>query len=160
MTPNEYKELVEFIGIKFDRVDTRLGAMDDRLTRVEVGNESLRDDLRAVAEGVLANSRKIEENGRRIEDNGAKIEENSLKIDALTTRVGTLTSKVGTLTSKVGTLTSKVGTLTSKVGALEASVSTRFDDHEQRIASLEWDPHPCRTDRVRLWSDSGNAPTR
>ena len=146
MTPNEYKELVEFIGIKFDRVDTRLGAMDDRLTRVEVGNESLRDDLRAVAEGVLANSRKIEENGRRIEDNGAKIEENSLKIDALTTRVGTLTSKVGTLTSKVG--------------ALEASVSTRFDDHEQRIASLEWDPHPCRTDRVRLWSDSGNAPTR
>ena len=109
MTPSEYKELVELIGLRFDRTDTRTAALEDRLTRVELGNESLRDDLRAVAEQAVANSLKIEENGGRIERNGARIEENGTRIDALA----------------------------SRFGAFEVAMSTRVHHHEQRIGRLE-----------------------
>ena len=35
MAPNEYKELFELIGARFDRVDRRLASMEDRMTRIE-----------------------------------------------------------------------------------------------------------------------------
>ena len=47
MTRNEYQELVEFIGPRFDSLETRLA-------RVEVGNEENRHDLQGVAEGLTS----------------------------------------------------------------------------------------------------------
>ena len=139
MTSVEYKELVEFIGIRLDRADTSraeiedrltrrivgveegLTAVGDRLTRVEISHESLRDDLRAAIEQIVTNRRKIEENGRRIEENGAKNRGEWHRIDALTLpRVDTLTP-------------SRFDGLASRFDGLEATVSTRFDDHERRI---------------------------
>ncbi len=35
MLPNEYKELAELIGTRFDRVDHRLASLEDRLIRLE-----------------------------------------------------------------------------------------------------------------------------
>ena len=116
MTSDEYKDLVEFIGIRLDRTDGRLAAVVDRLTRVEINQESMRDDLRAVAEQVGANSRKIEDNGIRIE---------------------TLTSRVDALTSGFNALASRFDGMASRFDGLEATVSTRFDDHERRIVRLE-----------------------
>ena len=141
MTSDEYKELVEFIGIRFDRADTSraeieerltrrivgvedgLAAVVDRLTRVEISHESLRDDLRAAIEQIVANRQRIEENGLRIEENGRRIEENGLRIAVNGRRI-----------EENGT---RIDALASRFDGLEATVSARFDDHERRIVRLE-----------------------
>ena len=45
---------------RLDGIDGRLDGVEGRLTRVEVGQEQLRDDLRAVAEGVTGNAERID----------------------------------------------------------------------------------------------------
>ncbi len=74
MTDNQYQELAEFLGRKFDGIDRRFDGIDRRLgvverrlegleqrmTAVEVGLESLRDEVRLVAEGVTTNSARID----------------------------------------------------------------------------------------------------
>jgi len=74
MTKSEYQQLVEFIAPKFDRIDRRFDAVDkrfdavderfdrveSRLTGVEVYAEENRKLIQTVAEGVQANSRKLD----------------------------------------------------------------------------------------------------
>lgn len=81
MTDRQYQELVEFLAKKFDSIDRRFDgvdrrfealdrrfealegrfeALEGRTSAVETGIEALRDDLRGVAEGVLANTARIE----------------------------------------------------------------------------------------------------
>ena len=110
MTSSEYKELTDF----FIEHVTRIG--DETRTIVQVTVESLRHEIRLVAEGVLQNGRRIDENGRRIDENTGRIEANGQRIEALTIRVDTLTERVDTL---------------------ETSVSGRFADHESRLVRLE-----------------------
>ena len=110
MTSSEYKELTDF----FIEHVTRIG--DETRTIVQVTVESLRHEIRLVAEGVLQNGRRIDENGRRIDENNGRIEANGQRIEALTIRVDTLTERVDTL---------------------ETSVSGRFADHESRLVRLE-----------------------
>jgi hypothetical protein len=63
MTNDEYREMIEFLGRKFDEVDTRFDAIDRRFdvtdakitdTRrhFDVVAEAMRDQVRLVAEGV------------------------------------------------------------------------------------------------------------
>ena len=54
MTRNEYQELVEFLGPKFDAIEGRFDAAEGRLAKVEVGNEGTRHDLQGVAEGLTS----------------------------------------------------------------------------------------------------------
>ncbi|MSR20033.1 MAG: hypothetical protein EXR91_03525 [Gemmatimonadetes bacterium] len=110
MTSSEYKELTDF----FIEHVTRIG--DETRTIVQVTVESLRHEIRLVADGVLQNGRRIDENGRRIDENTGRIEANGQRIEALTIRVDTLTERVDTL---------------------ETSVSGRFADHESRLVRLE-----------------------
>jgi chromosome segregation ATPase len=88
MSPNEYKELVDFLGRKFDRIDQRFEQIDQRfeqidqrfeqidqrfdrleqrmdsfearLTRVEILGEKNQSDLQAVAEAVRVLDRRLE----------------------------------------------------------------------------------------------------
>ena len=81
MTDSQYQELVEFLARKFDAMDRRFDAIEARLTsleervtsleermtsleermsRNEVLLEQYADDLRAVAEGVTTNGRRID----------------------------------------------------------------------------------------------------
>lgn len=74
MTTSEYQELVEFLAGKFDRIDERFDRMDrrfdgleGRMTATEVALEVLRDDLRAVAEGVAGNADRLDRVEMRLE---------------------------------------------------------------------------------------------
>ena len=81
MTPQQFQELKSLIqgnaqgisrnfemigriyeehGARLDGIDGRLDGVEGRLTRVEVGQEQLREDLRAVAEGVTGNAERID----------------------------------------------------------------------------------------------------
>ena len=50
----------EMIGRIYEEHGGRLDGIEGRLTRVEVGQEQLRDDLRAVAEGVTGNAERLD----------------------------------------------------------------------------------------------------
>lgn len=92
---DEYRELIDFLGKQFGKVDrhfvrveerlggveARLGGVEDRigrvegrLARVEVSFESFRDDQRALAEGITGNRAAIERNGEAIAAVDAKVE--------------------------------------------------------------------------------------
>lgn len=67
MTGSEYRELVEFLGGKFGRIDQRFEQIDQRfdrmetrLIRVEVFEEENRHLIRTVAEGVTGLDRRLE----------------------------------------------------------------------------------------------------
>jgi hypothetical protein len=60
MTRSEYQELVEFLGQRFDGVDRRFDAVEDRLTRVEVGVEGNRHQIQVLAEGLSSLDQKLE----------------------------------------------------------------------------------------------------
>jgi predicted nuclease with TOPRIM domain len=53
MSKSEYQELIEFLGEHFDRIDRRLAEFDNRLTRLEISHESMRDDVKGIAEGLM-----------------------------------------------------------------------------------------------------------
>ncbi len=58
----------EMIGRVYEEHGGRLGRLEGRLTRVEVGQEPLSYDLRAVAEGVTGNSERMDRlEGRSID---------------------------------------------------------------------------------------------
>lgn len=86
MTKSEYQELVEFLAKRFTAIDQRFDAIDQRLdtmdrrfealegrlealeartTRIEVGLEALRHEVRLVAEGVVTNGHRLD----RVESN-------------------------------------------------------------------------------------------
>ena len=50
----------EMIGQIYEEHGARLGGLEGRMTGVEVGQEQLRDDLRAVAEGVTGNAGRLD----------------------------------------------------------------------------------------------------
>lgn len=81
MTNDQYSELIGFLGRRFDSIDRRFEGMENRFeglenrfeglenrfetlerrtARVEVGLESLREEVRVVAEGVSANTVRID----------------------------------------------------------------------------------------------------
>ena len=81
MTPNEYKELVDFLGRKFDRIDERFEQVDQRFEQVDrrfeqvdrrfegiegdirgvrVLAEQNASDIRKVAEGVTTNGGRLD----------------------------------------------------------------------------------------------------
>jgi len=118
MSPSEYQELTSFFVEQLGRHQATTHAfvleqldLQRQETRALVGVsvESLRHEIRLVADGVLTNRRLIEENGARIEDNSARIEDNSARIEALTQRMA----------------------------GVETTVSARFADHEERLRVLE-----------------------
>ena len=103
MTRSEYQELADFFVARLSRVH------EETRTFVLVSVESLRDEIRVVADGVLTNGRGIEENGRRIE----------------------------ALSGRVDGLSGRVDALTDRVGRLEDTVSAGFAAQESRIRTLE-----------------------
>ena len=110
MTSSEYQELADFFVEHVGRIE------EETRTIVAVTVESLRDDIRQVADGVLENGRRLEENGRRLEENGRRLEENGRRLDGVSTRLEALTNRVDDL---------------------ESTVSGRLDHHEERIRRLE-----------------------
>jgi chromosome segregation ATPase len=124
MTRSEYQELADFFVARLGRVH------EETRTFVQVSVESLRDEIRVVADGVLTNGRRIEANGRRIEENGRRIEENGRRIEENGRRIDALSGRVDALSGQVDVLT-------DRVGRLEGTVSAGFAAQDSRIRALE-----------------------
>ncbi len=64
MTRNEYQALVEFLARRFDKSDRssdeRFSALENRLTRVELGNEQNAHQIQILAEGIGGVDQKLE----------------------------------------------------------------------------------------------------
>lgn len=85
---NEQRELVDFLGRKFGRIDQRFEQvdqrfeqidqrfeqMDKRVGRVEVSVESLRHDVQVVAEGVVMNGQRLDRHELRLASLEASLE--------------------------------------------------------------------------------------
>jgi hypothetical protein len=138
MSPSEYQELTSFFVEQLGRHQASVADQLDRhqasvaeqfdLQKQEtralgVTVESLRHEIRLVADGVLTNRRLIEANGARIEENTARIEDNSARIEANGARIEANGARIDALTKRVE--------------RLEVTVSARLDDHEDRLRILE-----------------------
>jgi hypothetical protein len=99
MTSDEYATLMDFLATRFARIDARfdsiearVGALDVRLTRSEVLWESMRNDLRRVAEGVVAVNERLDRFRA----------ETQVQFDRWTVDFGTVTMARGSRRSNTG----------------------------------------------------------
>lgn len=76
MTADQYTDLIDFLGRKFGGIDERFDALEGRLTKVEVGLESLRGDVQILAEGLTSLSQRLDRYHR----------DHEIRISALETR--------------------------------------------------------------------------
>ena len=64
MTRNEYQDLVEFLALRFDRserrTDERFSGLENRLTKVELGNERNAHQIQILAEGITTVDQRLE----------------------------------------------------------------------------------------------------
>ncbi len=81
MSPSEYQQLTEFFVDHLGRFKQETRAF------VEVSVESLRYEIRLVADGVLTNQRSIEETNRRLDEHGGRIDALSQRVERLETTV-------------------------------------------------------------------------
>jgi hypothetical protein len=92
MTSDEYASLMDFLAARFARMDERMGALEERLTRSEVLWESMRDDLRRMAEGVVAVNERLDrfqaEVNARFAEMNARMDEMNARMDDLDRRTG------------------------------------------------------------------------
>ena len=110
MSPSEYQHLTEFF------VDHVGRFKDEILAFVGVSVESLRHEIRSVADSVVTNGRRIDELSGRVDEQGRRLDQNTNAIEAHGRRIDELTHRVG---------------------SLETTVSTRFQEHEERLTAPE-----------------------
>jgi chromosome segregation ATPase len=101
MTADDYATLMDFLATRFARMDARLEAIESRLSRVEVRQdamearltraevlwESMRDDIRGVAEGVVAVGERLD---RFQGETNERFAEHDRRFDGLDRGVGGL----------------------------------------------------------------------
>ena len=63
----EYTQLVEFLGEKFDAVDRRFEAVDRRFVGIEVDLEGVHDQIKILAEGVTGTNQRLDRFLHRLE---------------------------------------------------------------------------------------------
>jgi methyl-accepting chemotaxis protein len=131
MTPSEYQQLADFFVDRLGRLQA------ETRTFVQVSVESLRDEIRVVADGVLTNGLRIEENGRRIEENGRRIEENGLRIEENGRRIEDNTRRIEENGRRIDEVSTRLESLTDRVDRLGSAVTAGFADHNARIRALE-----------------------
>jgi len=131
MTSSEYQQLTDFFVDHLGRFKQEIRAF------VEVTVESLRYEIRLVADGVLANRRAIEQNTRVLEEHGRLIEGNSIRIEENSIRIEENSVRIEENGIRIEENSVRIEALTSRVERLEGTVSTRFADHERRLHALE-----------------------
>ena len=73
MAKSEYRELVEFIAVRFDRNDKRFDTIDERLRRVEILGEDNRHQIQIVSVGVAGVAERVSEVAERVSGNALKL---------------------------------------------------------------------------------------
>ena len=67
---------------RFEKVDERFEKLEDEVHRNRIVTEGLRDDLRQVADGVAANTERLEKLQRHFEDSHTKLEARVTRLEA------------------------------------------------------------------------------
>jgi hypothetical protein len=109
MTKGESRELADFFVDHLGRHKQEMRAL------IEVSVESLRDEIRIVADGVLINGRRIDEQTRRIDANTTRIDANTASIDANTASIEGLSVRVGRLEDRMGRVEGRLSGLEERV---------------------------------------------
>jgi chromosome segregation ATPase len=152
MTKSEYQELVEFLGVRFTKVDERfLGleqrfekrfdGMEQRLTRTEVLEEQNRATIQTVAEGVANVYRKTEALGAELAAFRGEVDarftaltgEMNARFEAVDGRFETVDARFETVDARFDGVDSQLSELREQI----AAGSARHDDTERRVAALE-----------------------
>jgi CII-binding regulator of phage lambda lysogenization HflD len=109
MSPGEYQELTAFFIERLDgyQRETRAGLQDLR-SFIGVSVESLRHEIRIVADGVLEAHRRIDRNTRALEEHSRRLDENTQRLDEHGRRLDDNTRAVDALTERVGRLETTV----------------------------------------------------
>lgn len=127
MTADDYATLMDFLATRFARMDAAFAAMEARqdalearLTRSEVLWESMRDDLRRVAEGVMAVSERLDrfqvETNERFAKQDRRFDQIDARFDGLDRGVGGLQVRFDRFAVDFGTVQLDHG---SRIEALE-----------------------------------------
>jgi chromosome segregation ATPase len=115
----ETSAAIDTLGTDVRRMESTLGdRVDDARRHTQVLFESLRDDIRMIAEGVVSIDAKA----------GAL----DLKVGSLETKVGVVDMKVTSLEAKVVSLNTKMGSFETKVVSLETVVAALGRSIEHR----------------------------
>jgi hypothetical protein len=144
MGPSEYQELADFFVERLDRNQKEMRAQLERYqeetrTQFELGRqetralgvtvESLRHEIRLVADGVLEanrrideNTRAIEENGRHLDDHGRRLDDQGRRLDENTRAIEENSRRLDEHGRRLDENTRAVDLLTERVGRLEAAV--------------------------------------
>ena len=101
MTADDYATLMDFLATRFARMDAsfaaldarmarmeaRQDAMEERLARAEVLREAMRDDIRRIAEGLMAVNERLDrfqaEMRTRLDEHDLRFEEHDRRFDSL-----------------------------------------------------------------------------
>lgn len=141
MTSDEYTTLMDFLATRFARMDAAFAAMDARLTRIEARQdamevrltrsevlwESMRDDLRRVAEGVVAVNERLD---RFQAETRARFDAHERRFDGMEVRFDGMEARFDSLERDLGGVHIRFDRFAVDFGTVQF-------DHGARIEALE-----------------------
>ena len=176
MTADDYATLMDFLATRFARMDAafaaldsrmarmearqdameaRLDALEERLTRAEVLREAMRDDIRRVAEGLMAvNERldrfqvemrtRLDEHDRRFDRIDARLDEHDRRFDRIDARLDEHDRRFDRIDTRLDGHDRRFDSLDRGLGGVQVQFD-RFAvdfgtvqlDHSARIEALE-----------------------
>jgi chromosome segregation ATPase len=155
MTADDYTTLMDFLAKRFARMDARFDAiearqdaLEARLTRSEVLWESMRDDIRRVAEGVMAVNERLDrfrvetlerfaEHDRRFDQIDARFAEHDRRFDQVDARFDQIDARLAEHDRRLEGLDRGVGGLQVHFDRFAVDFGTVRLDHGSRIEALE-----------------------
>ena len=133
MTKSEYHELVDYLGVMFGRIDQRFEAIETRLTRAEIFGESLRDDIRGVADGVLANSARLDRLEVEMRAGFAGLDRRIMLTEH---RLGRIDERLEGIDERLGGIDERLDGVEQRLAFVEAhsrSVDSHLESIERRL---------------------------
>ncbi|MSR20757.1 MAG: hypothetical protein EXR91_07235 [Gemmatimonadetes bacterium] len=134
MTSDEYTTLMDFLATRFARMDAAFAAMDARLTRSEVLWESMRDDLRRVAEGVVAVNERLD---RFQAETRARFDAHERRFDGMEARFDGMEVRFDGMEARFDSLERDLGGVHIRFDRFAVDFGTVQFDHGARIEALE-----------------------
>ena len=124
MTSDQYPELVEFLGRKFEEAQRHATALF----------EQSREELRTVVEGLDARFDGVD---RRLDAVDARFDGVDRRFDAVDARFDAMDARFDAVDARFDAMDRRVGSLEGTVATLDVWVRRAVTDHEARIQVLE-----------------------
>jgi len=136
VAPEEYRELVHFLGTRFDAVDRRFDVLGERITKNSVAIESVRDEVRKVAEGVAMNGERLDRMDTRLASVERTVQAHDAKLGAIDGRLVRVEEKVDVIDGRLVRVEETVGSVDTRLIRVEdtvLSIDSRIGTVEARV---------------------------